>query len=69
MCLALGSEQGTHNPALVALRALCLGFLMPGASPCQGEDLMLLVWVSEQCERAGFGMKEHCDQTTALESS
>lgn len=25
MCLALGSELGSHNPALVELAALCLG--------------------------------------------
>lgn len=70
MCMALGSEQGSHNPALVALPSLCLGFLMPGAGPCQGEDLMLLVWfLREKCERARFGTKELCGQTTALESN
>lgn len=39
MCLTLGSEQGTHNPALVAVAGWCLGFLVPGSSPREG-------WVS-----------------------
>lgn len=60
MCQTLGSEQGTHNPALVALAAWCWD------SWCQVPALARVGFPREKCERAGWD-RGAVGQTTSLE--